>query len=383
MTSPPPALLISAYDATSHRRWREGLTSALADDFRWTQLTLPARHFAWRTRGNALAMLAPELRAQISATDWHTIIATSITDLVTLKGLFANLHAARSYLYVHENQFAYPWRGKGQQNALHIQLQFILNAASADHLVFNSEYNRASALAGASALLAKMPDHVPEHLMAELESKSIVLPVGISPSSFTLTRSDTPEDAPIALLWNHRWEYDKAPERAFDALSRLVDEGLGDRFELHVVGESFRKVPEAFEVAREKLDAQIQTWGYVDSRTTYEALLSRADIVISSALHEFQGLAMIEAMAAGARPVAPNRLAYPEYIPPECLYDSFTEDAEAEACAMAAHLRSLLEQTSRAAWREQRALHSARVKRYDWSDIGARWRALLTSPPRS
>jgi len=46
---------------------------------------------------------------------------------------------------------------------------------------------------------------------------------------------------------------------------------------------------------------------------------------VSTAQHEFFGLAVVEAIAAGAFPVLPNRLVYPERIPEEyrdtCLYD--------------------------------------------------------------
>mgnify|MGYP001029455346 FL=1 len=380
MSSKPEALLISAYDATSHARWRHGLTRALSEDFSWTEITLPARHFAWRSRGNALAMLAPGLQQKITSRSWDLVIATSVTDLVTLRGFFPDLHGATTCLYVHENQFAYPWRGAGKQNALHIQLQFILNAACVDHIVFNSRYNLETALEGARALLAKMPDHVPPNLCEQLTDRSLVIPVGISPAIFDLARAGVARSGedPVAILWNHRWEYDKSPERAFGALERLVEQGAGDRFELHVVGESFRRTPDAFARARDTLDKQIATWGYLEQRADYEALLARADIVLSSAAHEFQGLAMIEAMAAGARPVAPDRLAYPEYIPSDCLYASFEEDEDAEIEALTAHLGSLLEQTS--SWRAQRTLHSQRVKRYDWDAIETRWRALLELP---
>jgi hypothetical protein len=44
-------LLLSPYDAHSHRRWRKGLVAAFPD-WQWTVLTLPPRFFLWRVRGN-------------------------------------------------------------------------------------------------------------------------------------------------------------------------------------------------------------------------------------------------------------------------------------------------------------------------------------------
>jgi glycosyltransferase involved in cell wall biosynthesis len=55
-------------------------------------------------------------------------------------------------------------------------------------------------------------------------------------------------------------------------------------------------------------------------------------VVVSTAHQEFFGVAVVEAIAAGAFPVLPDRLVYPEHIPPEyrdrCLYagsDAFVE----------------------------------------------------------
>ncbi|MFC6979090.1 tRNA-queuosine alpha-mannosyltransferase domain-containing protein [Microbulbifer taiwanensis] len=47
-------MLLSAYDADSHKRWRRGLVAAIPE-WQWTQLTLPPRYFSWRIRGNSLS----------------------------------------------------------------------------------------------------------------------------------------------------------------------------------------------------------------------------------------------------------------------------------------------------------------------------------------
>ncbi len=57
----------------------------------------------------------------------------------------------------------------------------------------------------------------------------------------------------------------------------------------------------------------------------YAELLRSADVVVSTARQEFFGIAVTEAIYAGAFPLLPNRLVYPERIPERfhdgCLHD--------------------------------------------------------------
>lgn len=48
---------------------------------------------------------------------------------------------------------------------------------------------------------------------------------------------------------------------------------------------------------------------------SYRQLLSSCDVVVSTALQEFFGVSVVEAVAAGSRPVLPDRLSYPWLIP--------------------------------------------------------------------
>ena len=61
------------------------------------------------------------------------------------------------------------------------------------------------------------------------------------------------------------------------------------------------------------------TWGY-QPRAAYLTVLQKADIVVSCAAHDFQGLGMLEAISHGCVPVAPARVAYVEYVPGALLY---------------------------------------------------------------
>jgi glycosyltransferase involved in cell wall biosynthesis len=134
-----------------------------------------------------------------------------------------------------------------------------------------------------------------------------------------------------------------------------------------VCGENFRRVPAEFEWARENLGERIVQWGRVEPWEAYIRLLWEADIVVSTAVHDFFGAAVVEAIACGCRPVLPKRLAYPEHIPREqwshCLYADFDE---------------LLERLEQAI-REPNLNLQAAVARYDWDVMANQYDVLLAA----
>lgn len=299
-------LLLSAYRADSHVYWANWLRRAF-DDIDWQVLELPGRHFAWRIRGNPLSWLN-----EIPVEPPDRILATSMVDLATLKGLHPQLTGVPSLLYFHENQFAYPL-SDDQVRSVEPAMVQIYAALSADRLLFNSAFNRASFLEGVAALLARMPDHVPPGIAERLERKSSVLPVGIDPIAPAADRDRK------LIVWNHRWEYDKQPELFAEAMIRLAERGID--FRLALLGARGRQPVPALERLRTALPQRIVADGFL-ARDEYRSLLARAGIVVSTALHEFQGLAMLEAVSAGAIPLVPDVLCYPEQYPAGYRYPS-------------------------------------------------------------
>jgi len=71
------------------------------------------------------------------------------------------------------------------------------------------------------------------------------------------------------------------------------------KFKIIVCGESFGEQPKEFEDFREKFEKQglIEHWGFAKSKTDYHALLSKSHIAVSTAIHEFFGVAIVEAVS--------------------------------------------------------------------------------------
>lgn len=179
---------------------------------------------------------------------------------------------------------------------------------------------------------------------------------------------DRRKAGPLRILWAARWEHDKNPEDFFRALEILRRRGVA--FRLSVIGEQFRETPEIFVRAQREFVDRIDRWGYQDSRAEYEAALAEADVFVSTARHEFFGLCAIEAALAGAIPLLPNRLAYPEIFglgqnedADRFFYDGSPEalaERLADLAALVAQGRSLVDQTG-----ELRE----RLRRFEWPNL--------------
>lgn len=322
--SRPRVLLLSAYDAESHQCWRRSLEQILEADI--TTLALPARFFSWRVRGNPLTWWLSE--RETLARPWDAIIATSMVDIATLKGLVPSLAATPTLVYFHENQFDYPVTDRAH-SSVEPKITSVYTALAADRALFNSQYNRETFLRGVRQLLRKMPDGVSGDVAGLIESKSAVLPVPIADEWFELakarrqkqvvTKSD--ECAPKQILWNHRWEYDKGPDLLLAIVKLVVAQFPPGSFQWHIVGQQFRQVPKAFAEIKTLLERanMLGAWGY-QAKGDYCRLLGASDIVLSTALHDFQGLSVCEAVAAGCVPALPVRVAYPERFSSSALF---------------------------------------------------------------
>ena len=345
-------LLLSAYAAASHLHWQRSL-QRMFRHWQWQVLTLPPRHFSWRIRGNPLYWSLSE--QAVLEGDYDLLVATSMVDLATLRGLVPALARLPSLLYFHENQFDYPQQS-GQHSLVEAQMVSLYSALAADQLAFNSAYNRDTFVTGVDALLRKLPDRVPAGVAAMLADKAVVLPVPIDIEGESASGSGWPAPAasnpqrPIRLLWTGRFEHDKGGDTLWHTLCEL--ERLGLDYELAMTGQQFRSSPEVFSRIESQFSHRLLQFGYLEEAADYRALLRDADIVLSTAQHEFQGLAVLEAVASGCLPAVPDRQAYPEIFADRFRYPCHGRDVEAQArgaATLVCRLAAEVEQGSAAA----------------------------------
>ena len=367
-------LLLSAYDAQSHKYWREGMVAQFPE-YDWTQLALPGHHFSWRIRSNSLQWALSE-RATLDQ-PYDLIIATSMVDFASLKGFVPNLANIPSILYFHENQFIYPPSQLTKKPFLDPKIVTLYAALAADQLVFNSRYNQQTFITGVRALLKQVPEKLPVDLAQLFEEKSSVLPVPLKPLNISdymgvNGSAQWPKRANktcLRLVWAARWEYDKGPHLLLAILRQLKQRKVD--FKLCILGQVFRKQPLEFDSIKTEFSSELVQFGFAKSRHQYLSWLAGGDIILSTALHEFQGLAVQEAVQLGCMPVLPNRLVYPQIFSSHYLYDSFPNNHEKESSAAA----DLIQEFPLRPLKNDSAL--AFVQQLLWPNIKVKYQQLL------
>ena len=148
----------------------------------------------------------------------------------------------------------------------------------------------------------------------------------------------------------------------------LKDRGVA--FRISVIGEQFREAPEAFEWARQYFAEHIDRWGYQESREQYEQALTQADVFVSTARHEYFGITAVEAILAGAFPLLPRRLAYPEILrlgDDEHAEDFFYDGSVTHLAKKLAALAKRLEKGC--LWSEDTKQVTRSMERFTWGNL--------------
>ncbi|MBE7533547.1 MAG: DUF3524 domain-containing protein [Chloroflexi bacterium] len=326
-------LVISPYHGGSHAAWTVGYQQHSRHEV--SLLTLPDRFWKWRMHGGAVT-LARRFREQGLKPD--VLLATDMLDVTTFLAHTRDLtHRIPLVLYMHENQLTYPLPEDGTTGPMRRQLRerdyhyAFINYASmlaADTVWFNSQFHLESWFTAVPAFLKHFPEYNELGTVTGLQKKSQVLPVGVDFEKLSMGDKQWAlvNEEPPLILWNQRWEYDKNPEAFFAVLAVVAAAGIP--FRLALCGQQYGKRPSTFDAALNQFASQLIHVGHADF-ATYRRLLWQADVVISTAHHEFFGISILEAIYCHTFPLLPHRLSYPELIPPtyyaDCLYHTQDE----------------------------------------------------------
>lgn len=306
--------LLEPYFTGSHAQWARQFQKHSSHEVKI--FSLPGRYWKWRMHGGAIELSKQYLHALRNGEEFDLVIASDMLDLTVFLAL--TKATTPMALYFHENQFAYPWSERDRDilagRDQHYGFINYVSALSSTVNFFNSQYNLESFLCNVERFLRSMRDYRCLETLTDLKERCRVLPLGMElQKPFELASfPSSPSNASPLILWNHRWEYDKNPEAFFQVLTRLSKEG--SNFRLAVLGESFGQPEPLFEQAREDLKSHIVHWGYLENRDSYYQWLRSATLLPVTSNQDFFGISVIEATVAGAIPILPRRLSFPELI---------------------------------------------------------------------
>ena len=323
-------LAIESYYGGSHKAF---LDSWVAEsEHQWTVLTLPAENWKSRIRHSAYHFASQANSLQVN---YDVIFCSDLINLAELKSLLsAELRELPCVLYFHENQFSYPVHPPNQIDQ-HLAFCNLTSAVAADQIWWNSRFNQQQFLSAAGQYTQRFNDYDFQSYLRKIRTNSHVFSPGVDLIAPARTKTSVP-----TIGWAARWENDKAPHTFFKAMKILHDAGC--EFKLNVMGEPGDFTPECFSDAQVQLTDHIHRWGYQDSREQYLSGLAEIDFFVSTAIHEFFGLSVVEAVLCGAYPVLPQRLAYPEVMQLHRFPERSQHFYQGGAPALAQHLQKLL-----------------------------------------
>ncbi|MEO1699681.1 MAG: DUF3524 domain-containing protein [Planctomycetota bacterium] len=304
-------------DVALFEPWYGGSHRAFADTYRARSgnrvriFGLPPRHWSWRQEASAWELA----RSAREAPPPDVVVVTDYVDLPRFLGFLPEAwRALPTVAYFHENQLTYPRdedaAGAPQTHDRRAGFSNVLTAIRADALIFNSAFHRGDFARAAGTLLAALPRPNPRAELEEALARAHVVPplpdLGCVPLG-----PGAPDGAPLRVLFPHRLEHDKDP---VGFLHALEEAGRERPVEAVLTGGDPASSRPAVRDALERAGARVLSVGRIEERAAYLERIGTCDAVASTAHHEFFGIAVAEALASGAAPLLPDRLAYPELL---------------------------------------------------------------------
>jgi len=301
-------LALEPYLGASHQAFLDGWRAR--SRHHWDVLALAPSRSSWRIWHATLSLAEDVSRRLADGQWWDLIFCSDMLNLAEFRGLAPEqVRSLPAVAYFYENQLTAPVRHESERNP-HDVFTNLTTALAADHVWFNSVFHRDDFLGSLPTFAKTLPDGRLSDLADRIRAKSAVWYPGIDDFPERATRPP----GPMRILWVARWEHDKNPETFFQALQQL--KWYGAEFRLSVIGQQFLEHPPAFDWARQYFYYHIDWWGFQPNRHDYQDALAESDVVVSTADYEFFGLSTVEAIGAGAYPLLPKRLAFPEILGP-------------------------------------------------------------------
>ena len=325
-------LAFESFDGGSHKQFRETITRFSGHNWCW--ITLPPREWKWRMTIGAKELIEKAHSTGAMKGSIDLIFTTSLVDASALRSLLPSKYRSTPFvLYMHENQAAYPTHDKRDMTFALINLNSVL---CADKVLWNSKWNLDSFVNGIHQLLAHT-SHTLHNIENQIRQKSTIawIPVELPPENI---QYNSINDNFTRVVWPHRWEHDKGPEGLLEIARKYTKQY---KIKWILLGEQFHKTPHALQTFLNEFKDNIEHAGFVKSKYEYWQWLLKSDWVLSTAEHEFFGIAVVEALLAGCKPWLPDRLSYQEIIPGCAKYCSPSNDLNrTEMKAMQKHLQN-------------------------------------------
>ncbi|MEZ5229247.1 MAG: DUF3524 domain-containing protein [Acidimicrobiales bacterium] len=301
-------LIVEPWLGGSHAQWAEGYRAVSVHDV--SIVGLPADRWRWRLRGGAVPLAELVQRHVATKGRPDVVLVSSPLDAARLIGLLrSELEGVPVAVYQHESQLLYPnARGVASNDADALYDWFSWLAA--DVVFFNSDWHRRQVVAELPAFVRRLPDDDHVRSIDRVIESFETLPLGLDLSWAAPSAERFDGTGPV-VLWPHRWEPDKDPAAFARAVDRLVEVGLDAR--LVLAGASG---PLDDDVRRRVVDRhrrRVLAAGPFGVEE-YRDWVCRSDVVVSCAHHDFFGVGVAEAVAAGCVPVVPDALNYPDLL---------------------------------------------------------------------